>query len=214
MTIAFSLRVPQGRASLQVSATPGSGADIESEVRNRVASDDWLRATKALDFGAKRIRKMNIILSRDPGAGSTEVHLGAFMMAPGASSSLPYTGDPMADAFSEDMVVFAFGDVCPPGFEKMVFSSPPEVGRVFPKGGNYTDDTVTGVETHSHEDAQVTMNPERSWPTTELIPSDASGTGQGDDGTNAHTHPKESALHVPPTKDVILCKRVSWSQGE
>jgi len=214
VTLAFSIRVPQGRASLKVAAVPGNGSDIESEIQSRISSEDWLRPSRALDFGHRRIRKLKIVLSRDPGAGSTEVHLGAFMLAVGASSSLPYTGDPMADAFPPDTVVMAFGDVCPPGFERMVFAAPPEAGRVFPKGGAYSSDTVEGTETHSHEDASVTMNPERHWSTVELIPAASSGSVIGDSGVSAHEHPKDVALHVPPTKDVILCRRISWSQGE
>jgi len=214
LTISLSMRVPQGRASLKIAAVPGVGDDIETEIKSRVSSEDWIRATHAVDYDYKRIRKLKIILSREPGAGSTEVHLGAFMMALGSSSSLPYTGDPMADAFPDNMIVFAFGDVCPPGFERMAFVSPPETGRIFPKGGSYVGDDVIGSETHDHGDARVTMNPARKWSTTELVPgSETSEGSKGDDGTVSHSHPKEEALHVPPTKDSILCKRISWSQG-
>lgn len=211
VTVALSIRVPQGRASLKIAATPGAGSDIETEVQSRITSEDWLRPAKALDYTFRRIRRLKIILFRDPGAGSTEVHIGALMLAPGVSSSLPFTGDPMADAFPENTLVFAFGDVCPPGFEKQTYAAPSEVGRVFPKGGTYVGDEPVGQETHDHADARVTMNPERNWPTVEMIPSDDDrDDGRGDDASASHEHPKESALHVPPTKDVILCKRISW----
>lgn len=212
VTIAFSLRVPDGRVSLKLVAVPGDGSDIESEIQSRVTTKDWIRPTKNADYDYQRIRKMQIVLTRDAGAGSTEVHVGALMMAPGVSSSLPYTGDPSAEAFPENMIVMAFGSVCPPGFEKMEFTAPVEVGRIFPKGGDYSSTDVVGEETHDHADARVTMSPERNWPVNELIPAPQSGTVKGDDGSVSHEHPKEEALHVPPSKDVILCKRISWNQ--
>ena len=214
VTLAFSLRVPDGRVSLKLVAVPGEGSDIESEIQSRVTTKDWIRPTRNADFGYKRIRKIQIVLTRDAGAGSTEVHVGALMMAPGVSSSLPYTGDPTADAFPENMIVMAFGAACPPGFERLDFTAPPEVGRVFPKGGEYSSLDVSGEETHDHDEARVTMNPERNWPKVEMIPADDSGTVRGDNGAVEHDHPKDSALHVPPTKDVILCKRISWNQDE
>jgi hypothetical protein len=131
-------------------------------------------------------------------------------MGSGSFSDLPYTGDPMADAIPRGTIVMAFGDACPPGFAAIDLEAPSKHGRIFPKNSSSPSMEVEGSEEHDHSQAEMTMNPERGWDTEDFIPPPygQSFGAAADSGAEAHTHPLNEADHTPPSRDVILCKRL------
>lgn len=209
VTFAFSIRVMSGKVKVSVRAKYKGLSDGVVVLDEALGSKDWIRPSHTLDLGPKKLKGLAIELERTQARASAEVHVGAIMLAVGGVEDLPYTGDPMADAIDAGTIVFAFGEVCPPGFEKMEFEEPPLFGRVYPKSGVPSED-LGGAESHDHSGARMEMNPEVGWATIEAIPPQRGETGNvpADEGQAKHTHPTSEVAAVPPTRDVILCKRL------
>jgi hypothetical protein len=92
----------------------------------------------------------------------------------------------------------------------MEFTPPRNSGRVFPKSAASSSLELEGSESHDHSESEMTMNPDDDWPSIDTIPT-PHGSSFGvtaDRGDRAHTHEIDKAMHVPPTKDMILCKRL------
>jgi hypothetical protein len=218
LTFAFSMRVLRGVAGAKVRMEKGSlhvgvaeTTDTVATVAN--ASNEWQRFSVVIDPGDRLIKRVGILLEKSSAiSGLAEVHIGAIQMSIGSIGDLPYTGDPMADAIPKGTIVFAFGDACPAGFEKLEFPAPPVTGRVFFKDAKPVSLAVEGEESHDHTDAEMVMNPEENWDRIFLIPtypSEPQNLGiVADSAVKFHQHTLSKTLHVPSTRDVILCKRV------
>lgn len=210
VSVGLSVRVLRGSVSIAARLFTDSNRQTYEDVGlyQSLSTKEWGRPTIVKDLGMKMLRKIGLVFtSMTPGL--SEIHVGAVMMASGKFSDLPYTGDPMADAIPKGAIVFAFGDACPPGFEKMSLTPVPESGRIFFKQGTPSL-AVEGDERHNHSGASMTMNPEDDWAILSLVPT-SFGSSYGryaDDGSEAHQHTLGLAKHVPPTRDVILCKRL------
>lgn len=218
LTVAFSMRVMRGVAGAKVRMEKGSlhvgvaeTTDVVATVAN--ASNEWQRFSVVIDPKERLIKRIGIVLEKSSAiSGLAEVHIGAIQMSIGSIGDLPYTGDPMADAIPKGTIVFAFGDVCPAGFEKMVFSAPPVTGRVFFKDSKPVSLSVEGEEKHDHTDAEMAMNPEENWDRIFLVPtylSEPQNLGVvGDSAVKSHQHSLSKTLHIPSTRDVVLCRRL------
>lgn len=169
----------------------------------------WQRPTRVIDLNDRVLESVAIRIEKI-GSQLAEIHVGSIMTSVGAYSDLPFTGDPMADAIPKDAIMFAFGDSCPQGFEKVEISNAPGGGRTFPKNASGGSLTAEGSERHDHTDAEMTMWTEVLWPTVDLIPPPrgVSNNVPADNASTAHSHEMSSANHVPPSKDVILCRRL------
>lgn len=209
VTFAPSIRVQRGSAQV-VYRFRFVGLDTQDiEVYPSLASKDWVRPARSLDLGVGKLASVSVVLKKT-GSEYAEVHVGSLALGSGSSHSLPFTGDPLADAIPRGTIVMAFGQVCPPGFKAMELSPPSLHGRVFPKSGASPSTEIEGAEEHNHSEAEMTMNPERGWDTEDFVPPpfDQNFGAAADAGDDAHTHPLNEADHVPPSRDVILCKRL------
>ena len=212
VTLGFSIRVPQGEVKVDTVFNYDPNPPTEDEVvfYEALASKEWVRPSAVFNVAGRRLSYLSIRLLR-VSTGSVQVQIGSFSLARGALVSLPYTGDMAAEARPKGAIIFAFGKYCPPGYEKMEFTPPPRMGRIFPI--NSTPDeslSVEGNEVHNHSEAEMTMNPELDWPKLDLIPT-PHGAAYGvraDDSEEPHLHEVTQAVHVPPSKDVILCRRL------
>jgi hypothetical protein len=210
VTLSFSAKVPQGgaRVSLLFDFEPNAPVQDEIDIYDSLESKEWVRPASIAELGGRRLNYFSIRIERTS-AGAAEVHLGSISMARGSVSSLPYTGDPGAEGIPKGAIIFAFGGFCPPGYEKMSFTAPKRSGRIFPMSSDETALDTQGEETHNHSDAEMTMNPEIDWPKKKLLPRSETGHDTpADSSEESHKHAIEKAVHVPPSKDVILCKRL------
>jgi len=209
VSIGASFRVVRGSVSIAVRFYNDRNRAIYTDdgLYQSLSTKEWGRPAIVKNLGGAMLRSAGFVLTSAV-PGLSEIHVGAMMMASGKFSDLPYTGDPMADAIPKGAIVFAFGDACPPGFEKMSLASPPS-GRVFFKQGTPSL-AVEGDERHKHSGAEMAMNPEDDWGILSLFPTPF-GQQYGryaDDGSASHKHDLGLAKHVPPSRDVILCKRL------
>jgi hypothetical protein len=207
--ISMSLRIKRGAAKVVIRAQYAyllTTTDIV--VYDAQLSEEWLRPSTLVSLGINQLKSLSIVVSKIDLAGLCEIDVGAIQMSVGDLGPLPYTGDPAAEAVPKGTIVFAYGISCPPGYEKMVFSPPASTGRVFLKGGAPST-AVEGSEKHNHTSEQ-TMNPELDWATRDVIPTPFGETYgvTPDSAGESHQHDTGEALHVPPTRDVILCKRL------
>lgn len=211
VTVAFSVRAKQGsvRVELEFDYSPNPPVKDTVVVYDALASSEWVRPSTVVHVGSRRVNYLSIKIKR-ASSGSADVHVGCLAMAKGSFFDLPYTGDPAAEAIPKGAIVMAFGNACPPGYQKMSFASPPKFGRIFPMTSATPSDDISGSEEHDHSEATMTMNPENDWPVIELVPTphDQSYGVRADDGSEVHQHGIVKADNVPPSKDVILCKRL------
>lgn len=210
ITLSASLRVIKGSVKVSVLPTYKGLTSNPQVIYPALASSSWLRKALPLDLGAKKVKTIEILLQRTGDADVAEVHIGAVSLVLGSATSVPFCGDPMADAIPKGAIVFVVGDVCPPGFEVMSFTPPKTSGRIFPKSAESPSVDVEGDETHDHQESEMTMNPDDDWTFIDTIPtSHGSSFGvRADRGDRSHTHEIDKALHVPPSKDIVLCRRL------
>jgi len=209
ISIAASIRVVKGSAKISLSNRFKAANEEEIEVYAALASKDWVRPSTVVDLRGRMLKTLGIKMERIGMGDVAEIHVGAVTMITGSTSDVPYVGDPMADAIPKGAIVFMFGDACPPGFDLVELPAPAKHGRIFPREGAPSLD-VGGDETHVHDTAEMVMSPEDGWLTLDLIPTPF-GQNYGtpaDSGEDVHTHDMGSGDHVPPSKDVILCKRL------
>ncbi len=212
VTVGFSVRAVQGEVKVYVvfNYAPNPPEEDEVVLYEALASKEWVRPSAVIHVAGRRLAYISIRIQR-VSSGAAQLQIGSFSLVRGALSSLPYTGDLAAEATPKGAIIFSFGKYCPPGYEKMVFESPPRMGRVFPVNMKPGDEPVVeGTEIHNHSDSDMTMNPELDWPKLGLVPT-PHGSSYGvraDDADESHQHEVTQAIHVPPTKDVILCKRL------
>jgi hypothetical protein len=218
VSVSFSMRVVKGSSGAKVRMENGDlqngvtrTSDTVATIAN--ASNEWQRFTVVINPTQYMVKRLGIVLEKSSAvSGLAEVHVGAFQMSVGSIGDLPYTGDPMADAIPKNTIVFAFGDICPAGFEKLSFAAPRITGRVFFKDSKPMSLEVEGDEKHDHSGSEMTMNPEENWEKIFLVPtypSEPENKGiVADSAVETHKHPLTKGLHVPSTRDVILCKRV------
>ena len=209
LTISMSLRIKRGAAKIILRAQPAYTTNvIDVVVYASQISEGWLRPSTLIDLRRMQLKSLSIVLVKIDRAGLCEIDVGAVQMSVGDLGDLPYTGDPAADAIPKGAIVFAIGMNCPTGYEKISFTPPKIAGRIFFKGGTPSM-TMEGEETHDHETDQ-TMSPDMDWPTRDVIPTPF-GESYGltpDNAKASHEHEMGQAAHVPPTRDVILCKRL------
>jgi len=218
LTFSFSMRVLRGVAGAKVRMEKGGLNGGVAETTDAVAtvanaSNEWQRFSVVIDPKERLIKRVGIVLEKSGAiSGLAEVHVGAIQMSIGSIGDLPYTGDPMADAIPKGTIVFAFGDSCPAGFEKLAFAAPPVTGRVFFKDAKPVSLAVAGEEKHDHGESEMVMNPEENWEKIFLVPtyiSEPQNLGVvGDSAVKSHQHPLSTTLHIPSTRDVILCRRL------
>lgn len=224
LSASWSLRVVSGLVKISVRTTVlGVAAQqgLTRVVYPAFTSKSWVRPVvrmpsddSGLEF-SQPIKAFEFYIEK-VGGEVAEAHLGAFMAASGAYDILPYTGDPMADAIPRGAIVFAVGDTCPPGFEKLVLAGVPSKGRAFLKSDAPADLAVVGEETHRHENMVEKMDPENDWPGLAVeegwgVAMDESGRAEkypADLGWDIHTHPIDAASVLPSSRDVVLCKRL------
>ena len=209
VTVAVSIRVVKGSAKISLSNIFKNANGEDIQVYAALASRDWVRPSTIVDLGGRMLKTLGIKMERIGTGDVAEVHIGAITMITGATSDAPYVGDPMADAIPKGAIIFMFGDTCPPGFELMNFEAPRKHGRIFPRNGPPSLD-IGGAETHVHTTAEMVMSPEEGWDTFDMVPTpfDQNEGTPADSSMDAHTHAMGSGDHVPPSKDVILCKRL------
>lgn len=209
VTVSMSIRIKRGAAKVALRAQLAYTTNvIDVVVYDAQISEEWLRPSALLSLGANQIKSLSVVLSKIDVTGLCEIDVGAIQMSVGDLGDLPYTGDPAAEAVPKGAIVLAYGVVCPPGYEKMAFTPPAVSGRIFFKGGAPLA-TPEGEEKHNHTATQ-TMNPELDWPTRDVIPAPF-GEAYGvtpDNADESHQHNTGEAVHVPPTRDVIFCKRL------
>lgn len=215
MSFSCSVRVLSGTAKLSLRLRGNGGSGAQHVIYPSLVAKDWTRPTVNEDVRKRDVKYIDFIVEK-VGGEVAEVHLGACMAASGSYDALPYTGDPMADAIPKGAIVFAVGNVCPPGFEKLVLTGVPSKGRAFLKSTTPADLAVVGEEAHQHKQLTEKMEPEVDWPGLGVeggwgVAMDESGRGQvypADLAWNSHTHPVSAAVALPTSRDVILCKRL------
>lgn len=209
LTFSFSAYVLSGKVDIYVRFSVDGDVNVNSPMLSGFTAGTWLRPSKVFKFGKGLVEEIEILISRSADVDVAEVLLGNFALAPGAFRDLPYTGDPSADAIPRGAVVFAFGLFCPPGYEKIELEAAPASGRIFLKNGTSEGPSVEGEESHDHSDATMQMKPTYNWDTLTVIqhPEGAQAPAAVDLASNPHTHALASANHVPPSTDVILCRR-------
>lgn len=212
ITFSFSAKVTAGSVEVvtRFSIDPDEVGYVDYTQYASLASEDWVRPAQTHNLGNYRLNKVQIKMKRTR-PGTSRIQLGNFMLGAGGHSVLPFTGDMLADTFAKGTIIFAVGEYCPAGFEKMSFTSPEKMGRIFVKSAAGSELEEGGEETHTHEDA-MTMNPVLDWDTFDLQPpapaSSVTDPVPSADGRVPHTHPLGTAYHIPPSKDVILCRRL------
>lgn len=215
MAFSWSMRVVSGMVKVSLCSREIGSRGIPVVVYSAAASRDWVRPVVNVDVERGALESVDFIIEKI-GGEAAEVHLGAFMGAAGSYDVLPYTGDPMADAIPKGAVVFAVGNFCPPGFERVTLTNVPSKGRAFLKATAPADLAVEGSETHKHTTMVEKMAPETDWPGLGVedgwgVNMDESGTAKqypADLAWDAHTHPTDSATSLPSSRDVVLCKRL------
>jgi hypothetical protein len=215
MSFSFSVRVVSGAAKVSLRFRRPTADGDTRIVYPAAVSKTWSRPVVNEDIYRDIIESLDFVVEK-VGGEVAEVHLGAFMAAAGSYDTLPYTGDPMADAIPRGAIVFAVGTACPPGFEKVTLSGVPSKGRAYLKTTSPADLAVEGEEAHSHANMVERMEPEVNWPGLGVedgwgVAMDESGRGQqypADLAWDPHTHPITPAVALPSSRDVILCKRL------
>lgn len=210
LTLSFSVRVVFGKAKISARLNYDD-RKLEYEEKTLYAAlgiSGWSRPSVVFKANNRPVRSLSIRIERS-GTDLSEVHFGDVMLAAGAYKDLPYTGDPFADSIPKGAIVFAFGTVCPPGFEKVSMATMPSLGRACLKNAASSTLEVEGEETHSHDSAKMEMYPKTNWSKIICNPGrEDEWVYPGDDASKAHTHKLEAAIHVPPTRDVLLCRRL------
>jgi hypothetical protein len=213
ISLCFSVRVVTGKAKISARFKMSATQTEEVVVYPALESGAWVRPVVIRDLSAKTLQSFAIIAEKLSSVGLAEVHVGCVMLINGAYAVVPYTGDPMADAIPPGTMVFAVGDSCPLGFEKVVLTNMPERSRAYLKNAASTDLVVEGDGKHSHSDALVKMEPEVNW-VHQLTNLGRGAQGEStlfypaDDGGPPHTHPLSEAESTPPTRDIIMCRRI------
>jgi hypothetical protein len=210
LTLSASLLVSFGRAkiSFRLNFDNRRREYDEKIIYPSLGVAGWVRPSVVFAPDRRPVQSLSIRVER-AGTDISEIRVGDVMLAAGSYKDLPYTGDPFADAVPKGTIVFAFGNSCPPGFEKLSLEGMPSKGRAFLKNAASTSLVVEGEETHSHESAKTEMYPLKDWRRTGVSPGEGEGNDDpGDDALKVHTHKLEPASHVPPSRDVILCRRL------
>lgn len=210
ITFSASFKVVKGAVKVSLLPTYKGLSSSSVVIYPALASASWLRPSVPIDLEAKKVKTIDILFQRTGETDLAEIHFGSISLVLGSIASVPFCGDPMADAIPKGAIVFVVGDACPPGFEALSFTPPRISGRVFPKSAVSSDVDAEGSETHDHQDTEMTMNPDEGWSVLELVPTpyNRSFGVTADKGDKSHLHKIDRALHVPPSKDVVLCKRL------
>lgn len=214
-TLSFAIRVPQGEITLgvayQTANVSGSMDSEYLELDPLFSSTVWRRYSGVIDVGTNKLIAIGVQAQRRGTAQAVETHVGNIMLAAGAYDSLPYTGDPAAQAFPRGAIIMTLGLTCPPGFV--------EVGNTerYPRNG--VPGETGGSSKHEHELEQL-MYPQSSWPRRSLLDSgDAVGIpGMSDwdeskgDTAVGHEHPIEDDSGdnntEPNFRGYLFCRRV------
>lgn len=213
ISLCFSVRVTAGKAKISARFKMSATQTEEVVVYPALESGAWVRPVVMRDLSAKTLGAFSIVAEKHPSVGLAEVHIGCVMLINGSYAVVPYTGDPMAEAIPPGTMVFAVGDSCPAGFEKVVLTNMPERSRAYLKNSASSDLVVEGNGKHNHADAIVKMEPETDW-VHQLTNYGRGAQGEStlfypaDDGGPPHTHPLSEAETTPPTRDIIMCRRI------
>jgi hypothetical protein len=122
-TIALSTLVRQGTVDYSVVAFDVNDIEfeltlLESQNNSVSKQNEYVRTTLSF-FAPQPIYRLEVRLTRAPGAGLTELDLALLSMSQGTYTRLPYLPDPFISCFPAGAIVMTQGDSCPAGFAEL-----------------------------------------------------------------------------------------------